>query len=53
MRQELVDAARGMGLHAREHVGQVRDRVHAVLLAGGDERVEDREVLAGLLVSEK
>lgn len=33
MGQELVDAVRRMLLHAREHVGQVRDRVDAVLLA--------------------
>src|SRR5258708_35130276 len=53
MRQKLLDPTRRMRVHAREHVGQIRDRVHAVLLAGRDERVEDREVLAGLLVAEK
>jgi hypothetical protein len=33
MRQELVDARRWVIVDAREHVGDVVDRVHAVLLA--------------------
>src|SRR5690606_36205820 len=53
MREELVDAVRRMLLHAREHVGQVRDRVDSVLLAGCDERIEDGEVLSGVLVTEE
>ena len=49
MRQQLVDARGGVGLHAEEHVGGVLDGVHAVQLAGGDERVQAGQVLAGLV----
>ena len=42
-----------MGLHAQEHVGEVLDGIHAVRLAGRDERIEAREVLTGLVVPDK
>ena len=38
-----------MRLHAQQDVREVGDRVHAVHLAGPDERVEAREVLAGFV----
>jgi hypothetical protein len=43
----------GVRLHASEDVRQVRDGVHAVLLAGRDERVEHGVVLARLLVADE
>jgi hypothetical protein len=51
--QKLVDPAGRVGLDAGEHVGQVGDRVDAVLLAGGHERVEASEVVAGILVADE
>src|SRR5690348_2460187 len=51
MRQQLHDAPGGMGLHAREHIGDVVDRVDTLLLARGDERVEDREVVPWILAA--
>ncbi len=40
-----------MGVHAREDVGEVRDRIHTVFLARYDEGVENGEVVARLLVA--
>jgi hypothetical protein len=40
-------------MHAREDVGDVVDGVDAVLLAAADESVEDREVMARVLVADK
>jgi hypothetical protein len=40
-------------LHADENVGEVVHRVHAVRLAGGDERVEPGQVLAGVVVPDE
>jgi hypothetical protein len=51
MRKQILDAARRMRLNACEHVGQVRDGVHAVFLAGRDQRLENGEIMAGLLVT--
>jgi hypothetical protein len=53
VREELLDAMGRVLLHPGEHVGEVLDGVHAVLLARGDERIEHGEVLSHLLVPEK
>jgi diacylglycerol kinase family enzyme len=53
VRQELVDPPGRVGLHAKEHVGEVVDGVDAVRLAGGDGRVAASQVLAGLVVSDE
>jgi hypothetical protein len=42
-----------VGLDADENVGEVVHRVHAVRLAGGDERVQPGQVLAGTVVSDE
>jgi hypothetical protein len=51
MRQKVCDVSGGMGVHAGEDVGDVVDRVDAVLFAASHERVEDREVVARILVA--
>jgi hypothetical protein len=51
--QKVVDPRRGVRLDAKEHVGEVVDRVHAVDLACGDERVEAGQALAGLVRSDE
>ena len=43
MRQKVDDLASWMGVHAGEDVGHVVDRVDAMFLAAGYERVEDGE----------
>ena len=43
----MVDPRGRVCLDAEEHVGEVGDGVDAVCLAGGDERVEPGQVLAG------
>ena len=40
MRQPLVDLRGGVGVHAKEYVAEVSDRIDVVRLAGRDERVE-------------
>jgi hypothetical protein len=50
VRQELVDPRGRVRLHAKQHVGEVVDGVHVVRLAGRDERVQARQVLASLVV---
>jgi hypothetical protein len=40
-------------LETHEHIGEVSDGVHSVRFAGGDERVQPSEVLAGLVVSDE
>jgi len=42
-----------VSLDAEENVGEVGDGVDAVHLAGGDERVEAGQVLAGVIVSDE
>lgn len=49
MRQEFVDARRRVGLHAQQQVGEVVDGVDVVGLAGRGERVDARQVLAGVV----
>lgn len=53
MRQQFLDLAGRVGLHAHEHVSQIVDPVDAVLLAGCDERVEHREIVARFFVTEE
>ena len=53
MRQKIDDAACGMRVHTGEDVGDVVDGVDAVLLAASDERVEDGEVVTGILVADE
>ena len=53
MRQQFVDFAGRVSLHAHEHVGQVVDRVDAVLLARRDKRVEHGEVVPRFFVAEE
>src|SRR6266851_5216509 len=40
-----------MSLYSDQHIGEVFDRVHAVRFAGGNERVEPGQVLAGFVVA--
>jgi hypothetical protein len=40
-----------MTMHARQHVGEVRERIDSVLLARRDQRVEHGEMVTGLRVS--
>ena len=47
-RQQLVDRARRVILHAREDVGEVVERIDPARLARRDERVEPSEALARL-----
>jgi hypothetical protein len=51
--QQFVDTGRGMGADAEEHVTEIRERIDAVRLAGGDERIESGDVFAGVLVADK
>src|ERR1041384_8577404 len=51
MRQQIDDVSRRMRVDAREDVGEVIDRVHAVRFALRNEAIEDGEVLAGDLAS--
>jgi hypothetical protein len=51
VRQDLVDQRGRMGLDAEQDVGEVGDGVHAVRLAGGHERVQPGQVLAGRVVA--
>src|SRR6478609_1258261 len=53
MRQQFVDLAGRVSLHAHEHVGQVVDRIDAVFLARRDERVEHSEVVTDFFVAEE
>jgi hypothetical protein len=53
VRQQVVDARGRVALHADEDVREVVDGVHAVRLAGGDERVEAGQVLARLVRPDK
>jgi hypothetical protein len=53
MWQQLVDPRSRMGLHANEHVGEVLDRVDVVRIAGGDQRVEPGQVLAGGVIADE
>jgi hypothetical protein len=53
MREELCDASCGMLLDACKDVGEVRDRVHVVLLTRCDKRVEDGEILTRVLVADE
>jgi hypothetical protein len=45
MREKIDDLACGIRVHLREDVRDVVDRVDAVLLSAGYERVEDGEVV--------
>jgi len=49
VREQLVDPRGRVSLDAEENVGEVGDGVDAVYLAGGDERVEAGQVLAGVI----
>src|SRR5512135_3730269 len=51
MRKQLDDIARWVCVDPRQDVGDVRDRVDAVLLAARDQRVENGEVVTLLLVA--
>jgi hypothetical protein len=51
--QQFVDTGRGMGADAEEHVTEIRERIDAVRLAGGDERIESGDVFVGALVADK
>ena len=51
MRQQFVDPAGRVRLHAHEHVGQVVDRVDAEFLARRNEGVEHREVVTSFFVA--
>jgi hypothetical protein len=53
VREQLVDPRGRVRLHAQEDVGEVVDRVDAVRLAGGDERVETGQVLASFVVTDE
>src|SRR5688572_20539007 len=53
VRKQLFDPTRRVALDAGEHVRQVRDRVHAILFAGGDEGVEAGGVVPGLFISDE
>lgn len=53
MWKQVRDACRRLFLYAGEDVGEVRDRIDAVFFAGRDESVEDRQVVARLLVADK
>ncbi len=47
VRQQLVEPLVRMGVHPDAHVGKVLERVHAVRLAGRDQRAAPGQVLAG------
>src|SRR5438067_243322 len=51
--EQLVVATGGVVLHSNQHIAEVVDRIDAVLLAGGDERVEDGEVVPRARVTDK
>ena len=53
MREELFDSSSGMLLDTREYIGEVRDGLDAIFLAGTDERVKNSEVVAGGLVADE
>lgn len=53
MRQQIDDGVSGVLVHAHEHVFEVVDRVDVVLLAAGDERVEDGEIVASVFVADE
>jgi hypothetical protein len=42
-----------VGLDAHEHILKIGERVDAVGLAGGDQRVDPGDVLAGILVADE
>src|SRR5881394_1406845 len=51
--QQIVEGGGRVGADAAEDVGQVRDGLDRVRLAGGGEGVEAGDVVAGLLVTDK
>jgi len=53
VREQLVDARAGVLVDADDDVGQVGERVDAVGLAGGHQRVEAGQVLAGVVVPDE
>ena len=53
MGQEVDDLAGRVRVHARKDVGDIVDGVDGVLFATGDERVEDGEIVAGVLIADK
>jgi hypothetical protein len=53
MREKVEDPGGGMRMHAGADVGDVVDGVGAVLLAAGYERVEDGELVSGVLVADE
>lgn len=53
MREQRVDIGCGVRGDAHQHVAEVRERVDAVRLARGDERVERSDVVSGVLVADE
>jgi hypothetical protein len=51
--QQVVERCGGVKSDPAEDVGQIRNRFDAVRLAGGGERVEAGDIVAGLLVADK
>ena len=51
--QQLTHRSSRMSLHTEQDVREIFERVDRVLLARGDERVEDREVVASLFVADE
>jgi len=53
MRQQVLDVARRVPLHSKQHIREIRQSIDPMLLTGGDERVENSEVVARVLVAEE